>query len=417
LYLTGKAEASPEGNPELRKTALAYQVFSREEVDPFAIEADRTFLGLLTFKWVINAQYKQFTCLQTGLNKLSRASFDKLHAYTLQVIATDEDLEFCLYTLACNDLGKTLFLVAQHKTLTRYPAVDHDQLLYYLVNEEPWLFSGFQAWLTSEQQSRYIKGLRANFNLGQFFQGESFTVNLVDIQAMDVKSRELRLVCELFDFAGATGHLNPRGSMVMTEDNYQKFNVAIEELMTEPLPGSYQRYITRRGTMVGLNATTPEDYAKCRIATLSRASLPTQGVDIQRVWEELDDDKKRVLTEELNLTGFGTKGILLYYAPALLANTIRTKGNYVDGLKCALDIFVQIYRKTRQCELEPTGDGVITVNVEKEARQVQLTQNVSTPAPPLVWRFAHSRTTMTHRIATPDVPVLDSRSYTQLRLE
>ena len=45
--LAGPAEASPEGNQDLKDTAIAYQVFDETTpVHQTAIEADRTFLGL-----------------------------------------------------------------------------------------------------------------------------------------------------------------------------------------------------------------------------------------------------------------------------------------------------------------------------------------------------------------------------------
>lgn len=46
--LSGQAEAPPEGNQKLKENPLAYQVF--QSVHPEAIEADRTFLGLLLLK-------------------------------------------------------------------------------------------------------------------------------------------------------------------------------------------------------------------------------------------------------------------------------------------------------------------------------------------------------------------------------
>lgn len=378
-YLAGKAEASPEGNPILRKDALAYQVFGEKAVDSTAIEADRTFLGLLTLKWVLTDQYEKFTSLQTNpAVKLTRASFDKLRDYTRRIAGTDDDLEFCLYSLACNDLGKTHFLVEKYKEVTGSAAEDHDQLLGELIQKSPDFFPAFQHSLTAAQQESYVRGINANLNLGQFVQGENLPVNLAGMQAIDAKSRELRLVCELFDFAGVTGHVNVGGSMVMTEENYVAFSSAIEELTKEPLDQSYQRYIARRGQIAGLDTSTPEGFAMGRIAALSRAFSPEQGQDIQATWSALSDQQKKILTAELNETGLnGNKGVLIYYAPAVVANAVKATGSYTEGLTHALHVFSDVYEDARKNVSNKKGNGVITVNVAEEARQAsQLKQPI-----------------------------------------
>jgi hypothetical protein len=372
IYLAGKAEASPEGNPLLKNNALAYQVFdSNVEIDPTAVEADRTFLGLLTLKWVLTGEYHQFTSLQTNSDaRLSRASFDKLAAYTQRIAGTEADLEFCLYSLACNDLGKTLFLVEKHKQVTGQTAEDHDQLLGRLIQEAPELFPAFQGLLTEAQQQSYIRGITANLNLGQFVQGENLPVNLMEMQAIDAKSRELRLVCELFDFAGVMGHVNAGGSMVMTEDNYQAFSAAIEELTKEPLGQSYHRYIAQRSRLVGLQADTPEGIAMGRIAALSRAFKPEQGQAIQTAWATLSDEERQTLTAELTETGLdGHKGILVYYAPAVIANAVKAAGSYAAGLDYALPVLAKVYRDARAAKPNQNGNGIITANVAELARQ------------------------------------------------
>jgi hypothetical protein len=372
-YLAGKAEASPEGAPLLRQDALAYQVFGANVgVDASAIEADRTFLGLLTLKWVLTDRYDKFTSLQSMPQRLRRGSFNKLRRYTTRIISSDADLEFCLYSLTCNDLGKTLFLVEQHQKIIGQDADNHDLLLYRLTQKMPDLFPAFQSRLTPAQQHSYLAGLGADLNLGQFVQGENLPVNLAGMQALDAKSRELRLVCELFDFAGVTGHLNAEGSISMREDNYLAFSAAIAELTALPLPQAYQRYIHYRGTLTGIDMSTEDGYALGRLTALSRSFTSDQGAALQTVWRGLPPEQKTVLSGELNETGDnGRKGILLYYAPALIANAIAATGNYTAGLKYSLPILAQVYQTARAAHPAQSGNGVITVNIAKLARDAQ----------------------------------------------
>jgi len=351
-YLAGKAEAPP-GKPSVinRETTLANKVFDIP-VDPGAIEADRTFLGLLSFKWVLNDRYDLFTASQTNpKTKLSPASFQRLRAYAQQITTTEEDLEYCLYSLMCSDLGKTAFFIQEHERIMGKKEDDHDRLLFNLLTHRRDLFPGLRL-LSSQLQANYIEGFNTNFNLGQLVQGENLPVNLSLIQtSISDKSRKMRLGCELFEFASVLeskqGVLG--GCPIMTEENYISYITAIEELMTPPLEQAYQRYIRRRGELVGIDATTPTGFAQGRIAALSRAFRHEEGRIIKTVWMELDKTTRDTLLEELTVTGLDTKpGILLYYAPALLANAVKATGDYPTGLQHGLRKLADIYRRERE---------------------------------------------------------------------
>ncbi len=78
--LAGPAEASPEGNQELKDTGIAYQVFDETTpVHQTAIEADRTFLGLLLVKAALNEDRSKFP-------KLSDANWQGLVDLTNNVV-------------------------------------------------------------------------------------------------------------------------------------------------------------------------------------------------------------------------------------------------------------------------------------------------------------------------------------------
>ena len=234
--LAGAAEASPEGNRILKEDALAYKVFEGKNIDPTAIEADRTFLGLLALKAVMMGDKSKFP-------NISDDNFAKLEAFTKSVIVrSEENLEFVFYSLAANDLGKMQALVDMHQDLTGHAAEDHDQLLCKVMQHMPELFTGYGR-LTNEQKQDYINVLNANLNLGQYVQGENLPVNLEGIQAISGKSRNLRLIAELYDFAGVTGHINHSIYLVMNDDNFFAFSTAIKELMVEPHDQAYKRYI------------------------------------------------------------------------------------------------------------------------------------------------------------------------------
>jgi len=367
--LAGRAEASPEGAPRLRPDAHAYRVFDASlAVDPTAIEAERTFVGLLTLKWALSGDYDSFTMAQPQKSRLTKESFEKLCAYARGVADTDKNLEFCLYSLACNDLGKTEVMAAHHAALTGRPAEDHDQLLAALVAQAPALFPAFQTQLDPAQRESYLAGLKANFNLGQFVQGENLPVHLVALQALDAKSRDLRLLCEVFDFAGAAGHIEPRGSITMTEMNYQAFAAAIDALSAQPALAAYRQYIVARGRLVGFDAATPEGFALARLAALSRVFDADEGRSVRDAFMTLQEKERETLVQALNATGMAGDGaILLYYAPALIANAKATSGSMRGAMAYALPLLAAAYAGAQQ---DKTAAGIITVSVADEARRV-----------------------------------------------
>jgi hypothetical protein len=351
LYLLGEATASPEGNQTLKSDALAYQVFPDQAIATTAIEFDRTAMGLLCFRAVLNNDPSLFP-------SLSADSFQQLQQFTVSIVETAEDVEFILYSLACNDLGKTVALACQGN------GGDHDQILFDLVSRRSDLFPGMTEHLSLEQITLYAAGLGANLNLGQYVQGENLPWNLQDMQQINEKARNLRLLAEFFDFAGVTGHINHTKSLVMTDDNLWAFMTAIQQLMTDPLDQAYTRYVAFRAQRVGLG-DHPDAYALGRLAAMARFFTVEQGQVLQQAWTGLAD--KDALRNGLAATGVdGSKGVLVYYAPALIANTLKAAGHEA-GLPIALSILAAIYER-EALRHDFTGDGVISLDVNQMAK-------------------------------------------------
>lgn len=360
MLLAGAAEATPEGNPKLKPDAMTHVVFDHP-VDEAAIEAERTFVGLVLFKAVLNGARSFYP-------HLSPKSFNRLRDFTLGQVTNDEDREFILYSLACNDLGKTQALIDANIALTGRKAPDHDRLMAEMVEGKPGLFSGLQ-WLTAAQQDMFRAGLNTNFNLGQTAQGENLPSELVGIQALDPKARMLRLVAEFYDFAGATGHVRNDASMLVTEDNLSAYMLVIEELTREPLKEAYQRYILARSAAIGIRADEPDSYVLGRIAALSRSFTRDRAETIRAAWRELSPSVRDCLKQELANPGtVSHPAIMLYYAPSVIANAEKSFGNFERGLDYSLRMFARQFETTRT-ETHTAGEPVIMVNVAGLARE------------------------------------------------
>lgn len=356
IHLIEDAEASPEGSQTINSNALSHKVFTT--IVPInAIEAERTFLGLLLLKDVLNNDKKRFPYL-------SAESFKKLYKYTISKIKTNQDMEFCFYSLACNDLGKLKYFSDIYKDIYKKLEPDHDFLLAKLVTNHPHLFVGMNKFLTSKQINDYGLGLNANLNLGQFVQAENTPFCLAEIQKLKPKARDLRLCMELYDFAGGRGHIRNDLSLVMGENNFSFYMSAINELITKPLDKSYQRYILSRGKLLDI-----EDFALARIACMARVFIKRQAKELKKVFYNLPKTSQRTLIEELNITGLeNKKAILIYYSPAFIANSIKANKSFEKGLKYALEKMVEIYIETNKKQ-NRAGNGNILINISELARK------------------------------------------------
>ncbi len=104
---------------------------------------------------------------------------------------------------------------------------------------------------------------------------------------------------------------------------------------------------------------------------MSRSFAPSQGDIILVAWNNLDSDDCAVLTEEMSRTGLdpeGRKAILIYYAPALIANTIKGAGRFDIGIEASLEALAHIYRSVR-AKTPDYGAGHVTVNVNELAKE------------------------------------------------
>jgi hypothetical protein len=371
-YLAGSAEATPEGSPTLSSNALAYKVFEDITVDSTAIEADRTFLGLILFQAVLDNDSSKFP-------HLSSEKFHQLRKFTFEILEDNEQFkELVFYSLACNDLGKTQALVDIDTQTMGRKADDHDQLLAEVVAHNPTLFPGLQS-LQSHIQEMYEEGLGYNFNLGQMVQGENLPYNLFTVGEIPSKSKALRLLAELYDFAGVTGHFNWKTSLVMNDSNFDLFHEAIHILLKresqvceQDASTVYTTYFRYRADLIGF-AEHPLFYVFGRLAALSRTVTAADGELILAVWNSLSFEQQSILLSEMTVEGFNKKGILIYYFPAVIANSIKASKDFSKGLKYALEVVASVYHTTRKNlndDHVTNQSGVHTQNVSELARFV-----------------------------------------------
>lgn len=226
-------------------------------------------------------------------------------------------------------------------------AFDHDQLLAAIVQNDPSRFDGL-ATLSPQQRMAYGQSLSLNLNLGQFVQGECLPGSLAPFFTLDPAIRRLRLFAELFDFAGAAGHVQPQHSLLLGDDAWQAFHHAIEALNASAEPhAAYRSYIHGRARQAALPDS--EAYLLGRLAAMARAFQPSDAIAIQASWSKLSTPMRAVLSHELHAMGTtDSPGILLYYAPAAISAAARELGSLKLAMDACLLAFDRIFARTRK---------------------------------------------------------------------
>lgn len=370
--MAGKVHATPEGIVGAVTESPSKKMFGEQH-----IEFDRTAVGILAMKWVLAGEYEQFTKPHAASMKLSPESFAHLKSYLESILKTPEDIDAMVTYMVINDLGKIAAVVKEVEILTQAVDVDHDKILLIALKSHPEIAPSFTR-LSERHQHLIIKGLEAKFNIGQFIQGENVPASLSGLNGLDQDSLDFYLLHAVFDIAGAAGHVNPSGAVVMTEPTYQGFRTSIAAITQlaggKSLTEVYDGYLAERGRNIGLTVDTPLERASLRISLMLRASNEAEAQEVVSVLESLPVGVRTVLIKELNVSGIDDgPATLLYYSPATLANARAAlkKAGHPDasrkGLEIGLMTFARLFQEARTFIRDRHENGVFTVNVARVA--------------------------------------------------
>ncbi len=371
--LTEPVKASPESKMISNEHSPSMKLFSKQH-----IEYDRTAVGILALKWVLSNDYDQFVKCQPEQRRLKRESFDALRTATFKLV--EKGLLATLVTsLAINDLGKVISFVTSVENLVGAKEVDHDNVLLTALQKFPELVPSFGKLKVTDQEM-IIKGMSAQFNLGQFVQAENLPANLKGLRNLNPDELHFHTLHILFDVAGAQGHVKSQGSLVLSEPTYQFFTMAGKALEMIPslvddqsLIAIYNKYLRVRCATLYANfpIITSRDHAIARLACMRRCETLDQFKQVQEVFARLPDDIQELFISELNKTGITDHGILLYYAPAVLTNACAAfKQNPSEGLTLGLHSLADILYQAR-ANLKPTKTGVCTIDCAVLAEKIK----------------------------------------------
>lgn len=356
-WMATPSAASPEGRQSLRPDSYARQVFP--DIADTAIEMERTLSALLCLKWVWTGDYTLFISAQKNASdRLSQKSFNELREWTTSALAQAEYLDICLYAIACNDLGK---LDMFNKLLPH--AEDHDILLAELTAQKPELFPTYATAFSESQREIYLGGLKAHFNLWQLVQAENLPSHLTGIREANPKAKTLRLLCEVYDFCGAHGHIVGNGSATMTDNMYQLMKIALRDDNFNTDQQTYDSYLRQYLSFLGVDDAidTAEQRSIARLIAQARTTNTDAARKIRDIFMALPETVRTALTQGLSPQPQHA-ATMIYYAPALIASSVAAYG-FDKGIKMAFEYFADLFKSDN-------GSGN-TIDVSAEARRLK----------------------------------------------
>ena len=372
VRLTQAVRASPESQAVDNEYSPSKKLFGKQH-----IEFDRTAVGILAVKWVLANDYDQFVYGQPDSVKLKKESFDALRKVT-QTLVERKQLHALITSLAFNDLGKVIAFCEEIERRNGKAEIDHDNILLEALYKYPDMVPSFQKLRISDQEM-IIKGMSAQFNLGQFVQAENLPANLKGLRNLSGQELDFHNLHTLYDVAGARGHVSSKGSLVLTEPAFQSFSMAFKAMSAVPstsddqtLIDAYNHYISLRTEHLKMGQiTTLEDKAIARLAFMVRIDNAQQYNEVKDAFGRSPRDVQNIFIEELNKTGLHDHGILLYYAPAVLVNAKAAfKQNPQDGLTLALSYLAQLFTLARS-KIPNAQSGVFVVDCAALATKIK----------------------------------------------
>lgn len=383
---------------EVRKTeegqATEQSPYSEQLFGQKFIEFDRTIMTLRCLKLILDGSesaYQEFTTAQPSSTKLSRTSFERLHAQGTDLIKSQyngmSELEITQAieaSLVLGDIGKSGKARELFKSYGA-SAPDHDDFhgeVMQILERYPNLCPTFDK-LTPLAK----KLLSQTANLAHY----GHMTHLEGGPGMFSKLKQSSLpsvspVALAFDFfvhtcdvGGALGHVNNKSSLVYTESSHQVMQavasackVLADSKKTEI--DAYNAYLKIRANWLGLNAQDRTDRTLTRIGAMLRLFTPEDGLLLKKALLELDSEQQTKIIMQLDTKEGEELERTPTYMPAVLVNLSNNPqlgGTREERISKAvilgLPFLSKVLEKHRQSLFENKANPQIPLNFNKAA--------------------------------------------------
>ena len=371
-------------------------------------EVNRTLVGVLALKWIVNGEYDKFTLpQQDNPQRLSRNSWKELRGIFESTLRSGGEVYALLVATIVNDLGKDPMLVQRiiKRPSDSFTSPNHDAVIYEAAREGKLeVLRDFQdPSAASPLHDDLITGLHLGktLNIGQLAQAENVPGSLSIVRTLRPSRHAfaLKFLEILLDVAGASGSVDARGSLIFTESLFRSYlhaRDAIDRLVsggggdTKPLRDAYDRVLVERAEMIRASKSGPmpsavpdpqrplnaPGRALLRLLCIARAFEPADVTRVIAARDSLDAPVRARLEAGLNVDG-DTDGtaILPYYAPALFHNARRAaaaaapadEARAVRSFAAVMRLLARMYRGTQQKQGTPGRVVECDLSVAQEA--------------------------------------------------
>lgn len=335
--------------------------------------------------------YQEFTADQLNGVKLSRTSFERLHAQGIDLIKSQyvdmselEIIQAMEASLVLGDIGKS-GKAREVFNLYGANAPDHDDFhgeAMQILEHSSSVCPTFDE-LTPSAKKLLIQ----TANLAHY----GHVTHLEGGPAMFSKLKQSSLLSSsptpfAFDFfvhtcdvAGALGHVNNQSSLVYTESSHQAMQavmaackVLADSQKTEV--DAYNTYLKIRADWLGLNDLDRIDRALTRVGAMLRLFTPEDGRLLKEAILELDSEQQIKIFTQLDIKEGEEFERTPTYMPAVLVNLsnnsqlgITREERLSKAVTLGLPFLAKVLEKHKQSLFENKADPKIPLNFNKAA--------------------------------------------------
>lgn len=329
---------------EVRKTeegqATEDSPYSEQLFGQKFIEFDRTIMTLRCLQLILDGSenaYQEFTADQPNSAKLSRTSFESLHAQGIDLVKSQyanmtelEIIQAMEASLVLGDIGKS----GKAREVFKFygaNAPDHDdfheeamQILEHYPNLCPTLDK-----LTPLAKKLLIQTANlAHYGHVTHLEGGPGMFSKLKHSGLPSAS-PIAFAFDFFvhtcDVAGALGHVNNQSSLVYTESSHQAMQAVISACKVladseKTEVDAYNAYLKIRADFLGLNDQDRIDRALTRMGAMLRLFTPEDGMLLKKAILELDLEQQTKILMQLDTKEGEELERTPTYMPAVLVN-------------------------------------------------------------------------------------------------
>ena len=311
-------------------------------------EVNRTLTSMLAVKWLLAHDYETFTSGQSDEGKLTRHSFESLRELLLLHNQPPDGIYALLVALSIDDIGKDPNLVTQRDETLITAIEDHSDALFHAVQQG--LVPAMKT-VPPNYETAIMKNLEigSKLNISQVVQAETTPASLIILPSQHDQSQgfNIRAVVTLLDVAGAAGHRDPRGCVVMTERVFQSYMStirALDDFRTGVIPtprACYDQILSSRAEVLHqegfdlLSTDIRQERALLRLLCMGRVESKELAKEFKQAFELLPVDAKQNLVNRLNIDGIDDGiAVVPYYAPGLISEALKASAVQAGPAAC-----------------------------------------------------------------------------------